>query len=946
MVMRTCCRLLGSLPDAEDCFQATFLVLCRKARTIARQHSLGSWLHKVAYRICMRARAARRRQPRELPAGIEPTAGESVLPLATQEERAVLVEELNWLPDKYRAPLVLHYLENKTVEQTAAELGWPYGTVCVRLTRGKDRLRVRLARRGLTLSAGVVAASLAQEEAAAAIGPSVARATIQAALGLAPGMGPASPSVRTVELADALIRAETRRRIGWMFALVLVVGTATGAGVALTHDHQELRPEVKGIAAEANAETEQPAGVDRDGDPLPRGAILRIGSAHFRQGDLLRAAAYSPDGQTLTTIGSLGLIRTWDARTGKPHETFLGASLNAPREPVNVVSANGRFAAGYELPSARSLADGRITLWGLADGSIRKSLAVPENYEILALAVSNDGSRLAASRASQVDPLLVWDVPTGKPPRCLPAAGWGGQPSFLRIALSPHGKLVAGFDSHPTIRLWDVESSEERRPLSMEGAQFSALAFSGDGLRLACGDLAGRISVWETRSGQLVRSFSARRSQPATTATRSSDPGSRPSPVMGRTQKRRGPLMGLDGVTSLALSFDGSSVACCCDETLCLWNVETGHERGQFDPVDFRGSRQIALAFSSDGKRLAGGDSSAQVKVWDVATGRRILFTDEPDLSSHDNDAQCYATISPDGATAATFRSGLVGFWDVRTGQVTGTIGAANVDGRSSQPITFSADGRFLLRPYHWVRVSDVVSGRADWNLEWALYPLPRIPEAMPVKGRDLGVQCNDFRLVRQVATGSLPALAGSGQRHRPFALSPNGKIVAWECGDGPVDAARNMILLCEWTGRETGRILCPGTCQSASFAPDGQSIAVAGESYVGTWNATSGQEIWKSRNELWNLKTIGAHRPLAFSPDGTLLATGDENCNICLWDAATGQVAHILKGHGGPITSLVFSSDGRRLISGSADTTALIWDVASIAADRRRSAAKERHRD
>jgi RNA polymerase sigma factor (sigma-70 family) len=215
--------LLGSLPDAEDAFQATFLVLCRKARTIARHQSLGSWLYKVAFRICLGARATRQRQPGELPIGAAPAASESVSPLATHEMRAVLDEELNRLPEKYRAPLVLHYLESKTVEQTAAELGWPYGTVCVRLTRGKDRLRVRLVRRGLTLSTGAIAALLAQEAASAAIAPGLAQATIQAAVASAPGMGatatstgadpptPGLPGSQTASLSQCILV-----RPGWV----------------------------------------------------------------------------------------------------------------------------------------------------------------------------------------------------------------------------------------------------------------------------------------------------------------------------------------------------------------------------------------------------------------------------------------------------------------------------------------------------------------------------------------------------------------------------------------------------------------------------------------------------------------------------------------------------------------------------------------------------------
>src|SRR5207248_5487362 len=170
MVLNTCRRLLGHLPDAEDAFQATFLVFCRKAKTIARRQSLGSWLHRVAVRICLRAKATSQRAAGGLERRFEPVAplggtgaaDRARTPLEQQEERSVLDEELSCLPEKYRAPLVLHYLEGKTVEQAAVELGRPPGTVSAHLTRAKGLLRARLARRGLALTGGLFAAALAR----------------------------------------------------------------------------------------------------------------------------------------------------------------------------------------------------------------------------------------------------------------------------------------------------------------------------------------------------------------------------------------------------------------------------------------------------------------------------------------------------------------------------------------------------------------------------------------------------------------------------------------------------------------------------------------------------------------------------------------------------------------------------------------------------------------
>jgi len=111
MVLTTCRRLLDHHADSEDCFQATFLVLCRRAGRITKRRSVGSWLYKVAYRICLRLRAARLRQPVCSPEVPERAAAETVPDIERRELRSLLDAELNRLPERYRAPLVLHYLE-------------------------------------------------------------------------------------------------------------------------------------------------------------------------------------------------------------------------------------------------------------------------------------------------------------------------------------------------------------------------------------------------------------------------------------------------------------------------------------------------------------------------------------------------------------------------------------------------------------------------------------------------------------------------------------------------------------------------------------------------------------------------------------------------------------------------------------------------------------------
>jgi RNA polymerase sigma factor (sigma-70 family) len=156
MVYALCRRILHDPRDVEDAFQATFLVLVKKGRSIRDRGSLSSWLYGVAYRVALRCKAqARRRSAFESPAGeleVEsPPASESF-----DEIGPILDQELNRLPEKYRAPIVLCYLRERTHDQAAAELRWPVGTVRSRLARGRDLLRDRLTRRGYALSLALV----------------------------------------------------------------------------------------------------------------------------------------------------------------------------------------------------------------------------------------------------------------------------------------------------------------------------------------------------------------------------------------------------------------------------------------------------------------------------------------------------------------------------------------------------------------------------------------------------------------------------------------------------------------------------------------------------------------------------------------------------------------------------------------------------------------------
>src|SRR5581483_4718174 len=175
MVLGTCQRLLRDAHEAEDAFQACFLALARRAGSIGRRESVGGWLHKVAYRLALGAKARRaRRGARERPLGdAAPVAGppDPASEAARREVRRVLDEELSRLPDRYRVPFVLCHLEGRSNADAARELGCPVGTVESRLARARKLLRTRLSRKGVALSAGLavsVPAALAASTARAA----------------------------------------------------------------------------------------------------------------------------------------------------------------------------------------------------------------------------------------------------------------------------------------------------------------------------------------------------------------------------------------------------------------------------------------------------------------------------------------------------------------------------------------------------------------------------------------------------------------------------------------------------------------------------------------------------------------------------------------------------------------------------------------------------------
>lgn len=259
MVMGVCRQWLRDPRDAEDAFQATFLVLVRKASSLRDCTLLGNWLYGVAYRVALRARSdAAKRRSRET-GGVDNHADPSVP--TSQEDRPWLYEEVNRLPEKYRAPIVLCYLEGRTHEEAAEQLCWPVGTVKGRLSRARDLLRARLIRRGIAPSVGAVTAAFARDASAALPVPvTLVDSTVQAASAFAAAKGAAAGpiSAQVAALIEGVCHAMFLNKLKLIVTTIVVTGLLTASAGVIARARSDADGENRGQETTKKGEPNAP----------------------------------------------------------------------------------------------------------------------------------------------------------------------------------------------------------------------------------------------------------------------------------------------------------------------------------------------------------------------------------------------------------------------------------------------------------------------------------------------------------------------------------------------------------------------------------------------------------------------------------------------------------------------------------------------------------------
>jgi RNA polymerase sigma factor (sigma-70 family) len=906
-------RVLHDLHAAEDVLQATFLLLARKAASIRKRDAVGSWLHGVAYRVASRVRQRRAGRAAELPRQRE-APSDPLTEVSWRELGAVLDEELTRLPETYRAPLLLCLMQGRTQDEAAAALGWSKGTLRRRFARGRELLRVRLAARGVSLAVGLTATVLAQPPSAAALAPDLLRSVLGAAR-QAPAGAAGTVSAEAAALAEEGVPAlpAARPHLGAFGALALFVLAAGTGLLALPLSAARQAPPAQAKAAAA-VDPPRPgdAGPPRDlfGDPLPEGALVRLGTVRFRQGNFVYGLLLSPDGKTVISYGGNQVITFWDPATGREVRRLKpGARLAVLTPDGGTLIAFGDYA---------------IRFWEVATGKLLRTKEI--GGWVTSLAVSPDGKLLAAGhpseRVADSGRVKVWDIAADRLVHTFVRKGH--EPSA--VAFSPDGKLLAaGYRHHGAIRFWDLATGKEARVLTGHPEGIRSLAFSPDGARLASGGALGdgSLRLWDLATGKSTALLTKIKGRVRTTAA---GPGKD-----GRLSKARHEAT-LGEVRALAFSPDGKVLVSGGDggdPGARVFDVATGKQLRQL------GDRRNAvdgLAFARDGRAVYVG-MGGSVRRFEVATGKEL-----GPVGGHGQYIS-QVRLAPDGRVAVTAGGDrTIRFWDVRSGK---ELKRLEGHGGGVRCVALSPDGRLLASggDDRTVRVWEVATGRQVRCLhghDGDVYDIAFSPD-----GRLLA-SCDYFMgglLLWDAATGELQKRLTEGMGLMCLAFAPDGRTLV--AGEMAAKRARDMPrarirFFDVATGKETRSVEGHDHwVHGLAFSPDGKLLASAGrDEQIRLWEPGTGKLLGQLGGYRWGTNC------LAFTPDGRALAVGAFGQPLDLWEVTSRQVRQRILGHEAAVHSLVLTPDGRTLVSVSMDTTGLTWDVTGLRAGPRRPAA------
>ena len=626
-VLGLCRRILGDAHLAEDALQAAFLILARRAAAIKRRQSLGSWLNRVAYHVALQARQERvRQQTRERSYSniMEPREEKSNAAMSE-----VLEQELQRLPEKYRAPLLLCYLEGKTKSEAARQLGWTEGSIHGRLERARETLRTRLTRRGVALPAAGLLSALSNQLAPAAVPMALLNTTARSALLFVTGRTTSGLiSIRALSLTQGMLntmRIANMKMLTGVIALLAVLGVGIANWV------------IRSSAAEPTASTNQPS--SKDTEPIAaenrqiRSVLetervnhivfvdnrrLLAGENEISLWDLytgdekafgidcpkLQRMTVSPDGQTIAAYSF------WqepnEGRKANPQTKFVLLNarsgraifeLHNPRDVFAVFSAEGR-SVRILVDELEEISKGGETVFQsiiveTASGKARSkdsfrsppSAKVRGEYCRNEIVACDERTVVFMSRAGD---LWICDAITGKKRGRVPVIDHtiAGDPTFWN-RLSSDGCFWATMELGETgsIYFWDTTTGREIRRFPLwardDGPEYKNLTeLTPDSERVVASSPVSGLKLVDVKSSKVVATF--------------------------KDVKKNEWACSMDGRT-IAIGGKGNCVRLC--------RTDTGE---QIRSINGLSGEIVSLAFSPDGSLLAAGCKDKKIRLWDL----------------------------------------------------------------------------------------------------------------------------------------------------------------------------------------------------------------------------------------------------------------------------------------------------------------------------------------